>query len=201
VSKQRVEIYFDFTSPFGYLGSELVEVLAERQDLVVEWHPFLLGAAFKAAGTGPFMNVPLKGDYAKRDLERTAREHRIPFNLCDVFALKQVPASRAITWANRDAPEKTADLVHAIYRLAFVEGGNFSEPAVVADLAHGVGLDRDAAMAAMNDPAIKDQLRADVEAAIERGVFGSPVFFFGDEPFWGVDHMEQLERWIARGGW
>ncbi len=201
VSKQRVEIYFDFTSPYGYLGSELVEGLAERCGLDVEWRPFLLGAAFKVAGTGPFMNVPLKGDYAKRDLERTAREHGIPFTLCDVFALKQVAASRAVTWTRRDAPEKTADLVHAIYRFAFVEGGNFSEAETVADLAAGVGLDRDSALSAMNDPAIKDRLREDVEAAVDRGVFGSPVFFFGEEPFWGVDHMEQLERWIARGGW
>ena len=201
MTKQQVEIYFDFTSPFGYLGSELVEALAERQNLTVAWHPFLLGAAFKAAGTGPFMNVPLKGEYAKRDLARTAREHGIPYTLCDVFALKQVPASRAVTWVKRDAPEKTADLVHAIYRFAFVEGGNFSEADTVADLAAGVGLDRTAALDAMKDPAIKDRLRTDVEAAVERGVFGSPVFFFGDEPFWGVDHMEQLERWIVRGGW
>ena len=169
-----------------------------RNDKAWNWFgtPFLLGAAFKHVGTAPFMNSPIKGEYAKRDLERTAREHGVPFNLCDVFVLKQVPASRAVCWANRNAQDKVAPLVHAIYRHAFVDGWNYSEPDVVADLAAGIGLDRDAVLAGMNDQTIKDALRDDVEAAMKRGVLGSPVFFFGDEPFWGVDHMEQLERWI-----
>lgn len=201
MSKPSIEIYFDFTSPFGYLGTEMVEAVANRQGAQVVWHPFLLGAAFSKAGTGPFMNTPLKGDYAKRDLERTAREHGIPFSLCDVFALKQVAASRAVTWVNREHPEKTAELVHAIYRNAFVDGENFSTPESVAAIAGNIGLDGNAVLDALNDQAIKDELRQNVDDAIERGVFGSPVFFYADEPFWGVDHLEQLERWIETGGW
>ena len=201
MSGPPIEIYFDFSSPFGYLGSELVERVADRHGLTVEWRPFLVGAAFQAAGTGPFMNTPLKGDYARRDLERTAREHGIPFQLCDVFALKPVAAARAVTWANRNAPDRTADLVHALYRLAFVDGGNFSTADAVADVAASVGFDRDAAAAALQDDAVKAGLKQDVDAALERGVFGSPVFFHGDEPFWGVDHLDQMSRWIAAGGW
>ena len=43
------------------------------------------------------------------------------------------------------------------------------------------------------DPAIKDQLRANTDDAIARGAFGAPVFFVGDEMFWGNDRMHFIE--------
>ena len=56
-------------------------------------------------------------------------------------------------------------------------------------------------MAALHDPAVKERLRTEVDAAIARGVFGLPYFVVDDEPFWGIDHLDQLDRWMATGGW
>ena len=39
------------------------------------------------------------------------------------------------------------------------------------------------------------------EAALARGVFGSPFFIVDGEPFWGVDRMPMIEDWIRTGGW
>ena len=53
---------------------------------------------------------------------------------------------------------------------------------------------------AINDPAIKDALKREVEQAIGRGAFGSPFVFVDGEPFWGLDRFDQIERWLATGG-
>ena len=55
-------------------------------------------------------------------------------------------------------------------------------------------------LAALNDPAIKERLKTQTQAAIERGVFGSPYVFVDGEPFWGSDRFEQIERWLKQGG-
>ena len=70
---------------------------------------------------------------------------------------------------------------------------------MTVDVATGQGLPRDELLAALNDAALKDRLRAEVEAAIQRGVFGSPYFVVDGEPFWGVDRFDQMERWLAQG--
>jgi len=76
-----LRFHFDFSSPYGYLASQRIESLAARHGRAVEWRPVLLGAAFKIAGTQPLTSIPLKGDYARRDLPRTARFHGIEFRM------------------------------------------------------------------------------------------------------------------------
>ena len=56
------------------------------------------------------------------------------------------------------------------------------------------------ARAAVDEPAMKDALRREVEQALGRGVFGSPFVFVDGEPFWGLDRFDQVERWLATGG-
>ena len=66
-------------------------------------------------------------------------------------------------------------------------------------MAATLGLKRDDVLAALNDPAVKDLLKNEVDAAIKLGVFGSPYIVVDGEPFWGIDRFDQLERWLARG--
>ena len=56
-------------------------------------------------------------------------------------------------------------------------------------------------IAATQDPAIKAKLRDETDRSVERGVFGSPFVFVDGEPFWGADRLDQVERWLATGGW
>ena len=71
---------------------------------------------------------------------------------------------------------------------------------MAADVAARSGVDRAAARAAMDDPQVKDAFRRDVDEALARGVFGSPYIVVDGEPFWGVDRLEQVDRWLATGG-
>ena len=195
-----LEFHFDFSSPYGYLGSEKIEALATRHGRTVEWRPMLLGAAFKATGSQPLTTIPIKGDYTKRDLPRSARFHRVELRMPDRFPIATQNPARIVVWQRERDPHRVAALVHALYRAYFVANRDISDPEVAADVAASAGLDRAAARAAIDDPAVKDALRRDVEAALAKGVFGSPFVFADGEPFWGIDRFEQIDRWLAEGG-
>ena len=68
-------------------------------------------------------------------------------------------------------------------------------------MAAGLGIDPAALIAAVGDPAIKARLREETDRSLARGVFGSPFVIVDGEPFWGADRLEQMERWLATGGW
>jgi len=196
-----IDFYFDFSSPYGYLAAQVIDDLGARHGRTVSWRPMLLGAAFKVSGQQPLLNIPMKSDYARRDLPRTARLMGLPFTMPEQFPFMSVSACRAFYWLVDDDPSAARDLALALYNRAFAEGLPIAQPPEVIAVAESLGHDPDAVRAALQDPAIKDRLRTEVDAAIERGVFGSPFVVIDGEPFWGIDHLSQAERWLETGGW
>ena len=198
---QPVEFYFDFSSPYGYFASNQIDELAARHGRTVHWRPILLGAIFKITGQQPLPTIPLKGSYAKHDLVRSARLLGMPFKLPSKFPIAGQAPSRAYYWiADRDtALARTA--AQALYRAYFAEDRDISNPEVTANVAAKLGVNRDELLQALNDAAVKERLKNEVDAAIERGVFGSPYIVIDGEPFWGADRLDQAEKWLATGGW
>ena len=194
-----IVFHFDFSSPYGYIGSEKIEALAARHGRGVDWRPLLLGAVFKVAGTAPLTSVPLKGDYSRRDIVRSARFHGVPLRMPSKFPIATQAPARIVVWQRGRDAGTTPRLVKAIYRAYFVDGRDISDPEVAADVAGETGVERAAARAAIDDPVVKDALKRDVDAAIAAGVFGSPYIVVDGEPFWGVDRFDQIERWLERG--
>jgi 2-hydroxychromene-2-carboxylate isomerase len=195
-----LQFYFDFSSPYGYLGAEKIEALAHRHGRDVEWHPMLLGVAFKTTGAQPLTMVPLKGDYTKHDVPRSARFHGIALNMPGRFPIATQAPARIVLWQRERHPESCGELVKTLYRAYFVDNRDIGDPDIAADVSAIAGVDREAARAAVDDPVWKDALRREVEAAIAKGVFGSPFVFVDGEPFWGIDRFAQIERWLAEGG-
>ena len=196
-----IEFYFDFSSPYGYLASERIDAIAARHGRDVTWRPYLMGVAMKTTGSTPLVNRPMVGAYSRRDMARSARRLDLPLTLPEPFPIATVAACRAVYWRERNGAAAAKTLARALYRAYFVDGRNISEPDVVADVAAGTGADRDAVLAGIAEPAVKDRLKEVTGAAIERGVFGSPFFMVGDEPFWGHDRMDEVDRWLETGGW
>jgi 2-hydroxychromene-2-carboxylate isomerase len=196
-----IDFYFDFSSPYGFLAAQKIEALAAKYDRTVEWHPMLLGVVFKETGAAPLTMVPLKGDYSRRDFERSARFHGIAgFRMPPKFPIASQAPARIVLWAKMRDPALSARVLKALYRAFFTEGLDISDPDVAASVAAREGIDAAEARAAIDDPAIKDALKREVEQAIARGVFGSPFIFVDGEPFWGLDRFDQVERWLATGG-
>ena len=197
-----IDFYFDFSSPYGFLASEKIEALAAKHGRGVAWHPILLGVIFKQTGAVPLTTVPLKGDYSRRDMARSARFHGIAgFRMPSVFPIATQAPARIVLWVRSRDAALTSKVIHALYRAFFVEDRNISDADTAADVAGTAGVDRTSARAAVDDTAIKDALRRENELAIAAGVCGSPFIVVDSEPFWGVDHLDQVDRWLATGGW
>jgi 2-hydroxychromene-2-carboxylate isomerase len=195
-----LDFYFDFSSPYGYLASTQIEALAGRHGRAVVWRPILLGVIFKTTGQSPLAGQPVRGPYHMHDFARSARRLAVPFALPDPFPFQSLAAARA-TYALEEGDPRRARLARAVYAAAFGAGRDVRAPEAVAEIAAGVGLDADATLAAMQDPAVKERLRTANEAAMARGVFGSPFVFVDGEPFWGSDRLAQVEEWLQTGGW
>ncbi len=197
--KTAIEFYFDFTSPYSYLASETIEALAARHGRGVAYRPTLLGAAFKVSGQRPLTEIPMKGDYSRRDLVRSARFHGIPFRMPEPFPVSTVTAARACLVLQRDHPALAVPFIHGVFRAFFVQGRNIAEVDVVHAVLAEAGADAAAVIEAAGQPGNKEALKAAVEASIARGVFGAPFFFVDEEPFWGCDRLPQVEKWLATG--
>ena len=92
---KAIEFYFDFSSPYGYLASYRMDAIGQEAGREVLWRPYLLGAAFKSTGQSPLVSQPLRGGYALRDMERTARKQHVPLVFPDGFPMPTQAAGRA----------------------------------------------------------------------------------------------------------
>jgi 2-hydroxychromene-2-carboxylate isomerase len=195
-----IDFYFDFSSPYGYFAAQKIEALAARHGRTVNWHPILLGVVFKATGAAPLPLVPLKGEYAYRDFERSARFHGIEYRRPSRFPMATQAAARAMLWiADQHGAARAVEFAKSVYRAYFVDDANISEPAVLAEIAGRLGFDGAALAEAINSPAVKERLKAEVDEAMARKVFGSPFMIVDGEPFWGFDRFEQLEAFLRDG--
>ncbi|MDH3286457.1 MAG: 2-hydroxychromene-2-carboxylate isomerase [Betaproteobacteria bacterium] len=196
-----IDFYFDFSSPYGYLASTRIDEIAAKYGRSVTWRPVLLGAIFKISGGQPLPTIPLKGSYATHDMARTARLMKVPFKLPSKFPVAATAPSRAFYWVSDRDPALGKVLARALFHACFAEERDISNPEVTSNVAAKIGVSKEELLRALNEPAVKERLRSEVDAAIERGVFGSPYIVIDGEPFWGADRLDQVEKWLETGGW
>lgn len=196
-----IDFYYDFSSPFSYLGSTQIEAVAARAGARLRWKPFLLGALFKEIGTP---DVPMlaasepKRRYYAKDLEDWARHWQVPFRFTSRFPMRTVKALRLALLAGE---ERIAALSHALYRALWVEDRDIADDRVLRAVLASVDLDP-GLVERTSEPAIKRRLFEATAEAVERGIFGAPTCVVvrpgaGDELFWGQDRLELVERAAA----
>ncbi|HJT11049.1 MAG TPA: 2-hydroxychromene-2-carboxylate isomerase [Dongiaceae bacterium] len=196
-----IEFYFDFSSPYGYLGAQRIETVAAEFGRTVLWRPVLLGVIFKVTGQSPLVSQTMRGPYAARDMARSARKLGVKFALPEAFPFSSVYPCRIFYWLDGRAPEDAKAYARAVYDAAFAGNKPPAEPEAAVDLAVCLGHDRAAVLAGMQDGAIKERLRTEVQQAMDKGVFGSPFFIVDGEPFWGNDRLGEVREWLQTGGW
>lgn len=189
-----LDVYWDFSSPFAYLGTCEAESVAARTGATLSWKPLLLGGLFRGIGTP---DVPLatfseaKQRYTMKDLERWAAYWGVPFRFPSRFPMRTVLALR--TWLALPAERRDAFRA-ATFRAAWAEDADIEDAAVLARCAGDDDVARAAVQRARDDDALKSELKARTAAAAEAGVFGVPTFVVdGAELFWGQDRLELVE--------
>ena len=192
----KVEYFFDYVSPFAYLADTQLPALFARTKAEVVYRPFFLGGVMQASKNSPPITVPNKGRYMFTDIQRWAKRYGVPANPNPHFPVNTLNAMRAAV-AAVDQPN-FADFHRAMFRGVWVDGQNLADEAVLKSTIDAAGLDGAALLARSKDQAVKDTLRKNSEEAVERGAFGAPTFFVGDEMFWGNDRLDFLEEALAK---
>ncbi|HEX9192646.1 MAG TPA: 2-hydroxychromene-2-carboxylate isomerase [Burkholderiales bacterium] len=196
-----IEFYFDFSSPYGYFASQKIDALASKYRRDVTWRPFLLGVAFKTTGGAPLPSIPMKGVYHLRDMLRTAKYLGVEYRHPSVFPISSVSPCRAFYWLDAKDPKRAQNLAKALYRAYFFDEVDISSVDKTVEVCAKFGLKADEVRAGIGDQAVKDRTRSEVDKAIGRGAFGSPYIIIDGEPFWGSDRLDQIDKWLATGGW
>lgn len=197
----KLEFFWDAVSPYTYLAATQVQQLAAETGAELHWRPFFLGGAMQATGNKPPATVPAKGKHLFVDLKRWATLYGVPFWFPKTFPANTVAAMRMACYA--ESQGKQQELAMA---LMSAHWGNANDGAdadignaeVLQRLAVSCGLDGEAAMAATQDQQYKDELKANTAEAVERGAFGAPTFFVGDEMFWGNDRLPLVKQALQK---
>lgn len=194
---KTVEIFYDFGSPATYLAYTQMDQIAARTDAMVIWKPALLGGIFKEAGNRSPATVPAKGAWMWQDLGRHAVMYGVPFQLNAKFPVNTLHLMRGALVAHRDGFDR--DYRAVMFKAMWVDNIDLTNGEIVADLLADADLDVDAVMDGIEDPVIKQELIDRTAEAVERGAFGMPTFFVGDEMHFGQDRLYWVELALSAG--
>lgn len=186
-----LEVYFDFSSPFSYLGLTQTEMLASRTGAKLTVRPMLLGALFKSLGTAdaPLMTwSPAKQRYYFDDMNRWAHHWSAPMKWPSRFPMNTVKALRVYLALPEERRRAFRDNV---YRAYWAEDRDIASDEVLAE---AIGPDAATVLARTQDKDIKDALFAATQHAVDAGVFGAPTFVVdGEHLYWGQDRLPLVE--------
>jgi 2-hydroxychromene-2-carboxylate isomerase len=195
----QVEFHFDFGSPNAYLAHLVIPGIEARTGAKFEYVPVLLGGVFKLTGNRSpaesLAGIKNKPEYERLETERFIKRHAITsFRRNPFFPVNTLTLMRgAIAAQLLGVFERYVD---AMFRHMWSEPKKLDDPPVwqAALLQSGFDVERFGEL--VQDPAVKQRLLDNTERSVERGTFGSPTFFVGDEIFFGKDRLRDVEEAI-----
>ena len=198
---KKVDFYFDFASPNAYLSHKVIKNIKDRTGVEVNYIPVLLGGIFKATNNKPpmeqFFGVKNKNEYQNLEIERFIERHGLhEFKMNPHFPVISLQIIRGAIAAELDGfLEEYIDkvLVHM-----WEVPKKMDDPEVIKAAFEESGFDSERLISQMQNPDVKAKLISNTEAAVERGVFGIPTFFVGDEMYFGKDTLWQVEEALLK---
>lgn len=188
----QIEFYYDVGSPNAYLTHKVLPGIAQRTGASVTYRAMLLGGVFVSTGNQSpmfaFEKVQPKLAYMALEIERFVKRHGVEYRQNPHHPLKTVAAMRALV-----ALDSAPGAVDALFNAGWRDERNIQDPEVVAQVLTEAGFDGAAVIAQAGSDEVKQRLRTVTEAAVDRGIFGTPTLFVGDEMFFGKDSLRDLE--------
>lgn len=198
---QRIEFHYDFGSPNAYLSHRVLPQIAKRTGATIDYVPILLGGVFKATNNRSpmeqFAEVKNKPEYQRRETERFIAKHALhAFSRNPYFPVNTITMMRGAVYARGKSWESR--YIESMFCAMWERGLNMAEAEQFAAVLQEAGLPASEIVAAVAEPAVKSALVASTAESVERGNFGSPSFFVGDELFFGKDKLGDFEEEILR---
>jgi 2-hydroxychromene-2-carboxylate isomerase len=200
---KTIEFYYDLVSPYSYLAHREVSRICDERGAQLVLRPMLLGAVHNAVGLQAPIETEAKARYQAEDIRRWAGRYGLPMTFPDPFPFRTLKTMRAAMFLkNRGDLEAFTREAFALY---WEEGGapkgleEADEDGPVSEAARRAGADPGEVLAGASAPEAKEALKRATGEAVERGVFGAPAFFVGEEMFWGNDRLHFVEEALGRG--
>lgn len=193
----RVEFFHDAVSPYSYLAYGRVNQMCEEHGAELVLRPMLLGAVHKAVGLQAPIEIKSKGRYQVRDIHRWAEHYGLPMKFPDPFPFRTLKTMRAAVVLEGDGDLE--QFTREAFNLYWEEGGApkgfeaADEDGPLREVSRRIGRDPEEVLEKASSGEAKEALKSATAEAIERGVFGAPAFFVGDEMFWGNDRLHFVE--------
>ena len=197
----NIEFLFDFASPNAYLSYNVLAGVAERHGASLMLTPVLLGGLFKLTNNQApmvaFGEVKGKLDYDMLETQRFIAAHQLDqFKFNPHFPINTIMLMRGFIAAQQLGvmDEYVAVTLSAMWE----QEQNMGDPEVATGVWQSAGLDAAALVEAIQTQPVKDALLNNTQQAAERGAFGVPTFFVGDEMFFGKERIIQIEEMIQQ---
>lgn len=197
----KVEFHFDFGSPNAYLAHLVVPEIERRTGAKIDYVPILLGGVFKLTNNSSpvekMARIKNRLEYERLEMQRFVRRHRIAQFTWNPF----FPVNTLLIMRGAIAAQLTGvyeRYIVEMFRHMWAEPKDMDDPDVVHAALKDSGFNADALLARTQDPAVKDRLLKNTAETVERGSFGSPTFFVGDQIFFGKDRLRDVEEEIVR---
>jgi 2-hydroxychromene-2-carboxylate isomerase len=190
----------DFGSPNAFLSHEAIPAIERRTNAKFEYVPILLGGIFKATNNKSpaetLAGIKNKREFHALETERFVRRFQVkPYTWNPFFPVNTLNLMRAAVAAQAEGVfEKYVD---AAFHHMWVAPKKMDDPEVAMQALTESGIDAAKLFARAQEPEIKAKLIENTQSAVERGAFGSPTFFVGNEMFFGKEQLREVEELVS----
>tara|TARA_B100001741_G_scaffold286262_1_gene263034 strand:+ start:789 stop:1373 length:585 start_codon:yes stop_codon:yes gene_type:complete len=183
-----IEFYFDFSSPYAYIGYKQLKLLEKKNSFKIKYMPVLLGGLHNSAGITPAAFINLKSKYMKEDTKLVSEKKNIKFIFNTYFPIKTVNFMRGVLVAEKENFEKI--FIEKVFNAIWKDGLNMNDEIVINKVLKNMDLNPEKFIEKISNQKIKDKLRKLTDDALKKGIFGAPTFIANGKNFWGQDRIE-----------
>ena len=196
-----VEFHFDFGSPNAYLSHLVIPEIEARTGASFRYVPVLLGGVFKLTGNRApgesLAGIRNKPEFQALETQRFIKRHGVTtYRFNPFFPVNTLMLMRMAAGAEIDGT--LGPYVDTAFRYMWSDPKKMDDPEVAKAAFDAAGLDGERLLARAQEPDAKARLLENTQASVDRGTFGSPTFFVGDEMFFGKDQLRDVEDEIER---
>ena len=182
-----IDFYFDFSSPYAYIGYKEIKKLEKKNPFKIKFMPIFLGGLHNAAGITPAAFIKLKSKYMIEDTKLVSKKKNISFHFNSYFPIKTVNFMRGVLIAEKDNSEK--NFIEKIFNAIWMDGLNMNDPIVINKVLKYIDLNPEIFLKKVSDQKVKDKLRKLTDDALKKKIFGVPAFVVNKKMFWGQDRL------------
>ena len=184
---KSIEFYFDFSSPYAYLGFKEIKKYEKKYPFQIKYMPIFLGGLHNSAGITPAAFNKIKSKHMIQDTKLVAKKKNIKFSFNSYFPIKTLNFMRGAIIAKDDNYEKI--YVEKIFDSIWRDGLNMNDNIIINKVLKNLDLNPSIFFGKVSDIKIKDKLKKLTNDALKKGIFGAPTYYVNRKIFFGQDRL------------